>query len=422
MKRLLRSSFVRAALVLASGTTLAQLIPILLTPVLTRLYTPDAMGVFALYTSFVVVFLGALSLGYAYALVSADEEDVLGLVALSVYSIAVLTLPICGLALFLIRQDLLGFGQLSPYAVLGIAVSLVVTELFLVLRYTVLRGGHYRDLASATVNQSVARVTSQVAMGVANLDWWGLTFGDAIGRLFGMHKLWSRTPFSAGQILMGWSWDKLRPIAKKYREFALYSAPGSIIDSLSAQLVAPLLAAQFGLAVAGQYGIVLRLVILPVTLIGGSVADVFHHRLASAARSGSQSAERMFLTVSLGLMGAGLALALGIILVGDSVWGAVLGEQWSEAGRYAVAIAPRAAAVMVVSPISRTVLVFGGQKVKLVYNILSVAIVVAATALADSMAWSALETISAISWAQAGSSCVYFFVLWYITRRGLVTT
>ena len=422
MQRLLRSSFLRAAFVLASGTTLAQVIPFLLTPILTRLFTPDDMGVFSLYFSFVIVFLGALSLGFTYALVSADEEDVLGLLSLCIYSIALLTAPISGIALFLIHQDLLGFGDLSKWAVLSIALSLIVTELFTVLRYAVLREGKYRILANATVNQSIARIGSQVLMGFVNLGWWGLTFGDAVGRAVGVRKLWLCVPYSARDILSGSSWNRLKEIARKYRDFPYYSAPGAIVDSLSAQIVAPLLAVQFGLAVAGQYGIVLRLVILPVTLVGGSVADVFHNRLAEAARAKSGSAERLFLAVAAGLLVVGLILAGVLVLLNNGIWGAVLGEQWAEAGQYAVAIAPRAAAAMVTMPVSRTVLVFGGQKIKLAYNLFNIVTVISAMQLASQVDWNALETITAVSWAQAGASVVYFLLQWKITRRGSMET
>lgn len=418
MRRVLQSSFIRAALVLASGTTLAQLVPFILTPVLTRIYTPEDMGVFSLYTSFVVVFLGALSLGFSYALVSADSEDVTGLVALSIYSIAILTIPVSCLALFLIHQDLLGFGALSPFIILSIALSLVVTELFLVLRYVVLRDGHYRDIASATVNQSIARIGSQVLMGLGGLGWWGLTFGDAIGRVFGVRRLWSRAPFGARDVLLGWSWMRFQPLARKYSEFAKYSAPGAVIDSLSAQIVAPLLAAQFGLAVAGQYAIVLRLLVLPVTLIGGSVADVFHNRLAEVARTRPQLAEKLFLQLAAVLVGGGLLFIAAILLVGEGPWTTILGTQWAQVGLYAAAIAPRAAVLLIVSPLSRTVLVFGGQRSKLLYNVFSLLVVIGTMVAARNLEWGALYTIAMISWVRVGAGLVYFLVLWNITRQG----
>lgn len=418
ISRLFRSSFARAVGVLASGTALAQIIPIALTPLLTRVFSQDDLGVFSLYTSFVVVFLGALSLGFSYALVSADPEDVTGLVALSIYSVGFGAIPVSCLALLLIQFDWLGFGALSPFVVLSITISIVVTEIFFILKYVALRHGSYRDIASATVNQSIARIGTQLLMGIAGLSWWGLTFGDAVGRSFGIRRLLKRVPFTARDVLFGWNWRAMKPLIVKYQDFAKYSAPGAVFDSLGSHIVAPLLAAQFGLAVAGQYGVVFRLIVLPITLVGGSIADVFHQRLAEAARNSPQNAQRLFLLVSAVLLGTGLGIVGVVYILGDPIWTFVLGEQWSQAGQYALAIAPRAAILMLVSPISRTVLVFGGQRSKLVYNVFSLIIVLVTMMFARYLNWGAIYTVAMLSWARVGTGIVYFFILWGITRRG----
>ena len=46
-----KSDFLKYTLVLVSGTVLAQLIPILLQPILRRIYTPEQFGLFAVYSS-----------------------------------------------------------------------------------------------------------------------------------------------------------------------------------------------------------------------------------------------------------------------------------------------------------------------------------------------------------------------------------
>jgi len=50
-----RSEFSKNVLTLMTGTTIAQAIPIAITPILTRLYTPEDFGVFALFI--VIIFI-----------------------------------------------------------------------------------------------------------------------------------------------------------------------------------------------------------------------------------------------------------------------------------------------------------------------------------------------------------------------------
>ncbi len=44
-----KSEFTKNVLTLMTGTTIAQAIPIAISPILTRLYTPEDFGVFVLY-------------------------------------------------------------------------------------------------------------------------------------------------------------------------------------------------------------------------------------------------------------------------------------------------------------------------------------------------------------------------------------
>ena len=46
-----KSDFSRNVLTLMTGTSIAQAIPIAISPILTRIYTPDDFGIFALYMS-----------------------------------------------------------------------------------------------------------------------------------------------------------------------------------------------------------------------------------------------------------------------------------------------------------------------------------------------------------------------------------
>ena len=52
LKRLnMKSDFVRHVVTLMTGTAVAQAIPIAMSPILTRIYTPEDFGLFALYMS-----------------------------------------------------------------------------------------------------------------------------------------------------------------------------------------------------------------------------------------------------------------------------------------------------------------------------------------------------------------------------------
>ncbi|MGD8894316.1 MAG: oligosaccharide flippase family protein, partial [Desulfobacterales bacterium] len=68
-EHLMQSRFLKSVAILASGTALAQAIPILASPVLTRLYTPENFGVLALFMAIVSSISPAVCGKYEVAMV-----------------------------------------------------------------------------------------------------------------------------------------------------------------------------------------------------------------------------------------------------------------------------------------------------------------------------------------------------------------
>ena len=64
-----KSEFSRNVLTLMTGTTIAQAIPIAISPILTRIYTPEDFGVFALFIGVVGVISVIATLTYEQAII-----------------------------------------------------------------------------------------------------------------------------------------------------------------------------------------------------------------------------------------------------------------------------------------------------------------------------------------------------------------
>ena len=79
-----RSEFSRNVLTLLTGTTIAQAIPIAVTPILTRLYTPEEFGLLALFIAITAI-LGSISNGrYELAIMLPhSDEDAINIAALA---------------------------------------------------------------------------------------------------------------------------------------------------------------------------------------------------------------------------------------------------------------------------------------------------------------------------------------------------
>ena len=70
-----QTDFLRNVLTLLSGTVLAQAIPIILSPVLSRIYTPEEFGIFAIFSSFAAAFAAIATFRYELAIMLPEKES-----------------------------------------------------------------------------------------------------------------------------------------------------------------------------------------------------------------------------------------------------------------------------------------------------------------------------------------------------------
>lgn len=74
LKNYFKSEFNKNVTTLFTGTVIAQAIPIAISPILSRLYSPDEFGVWALYVS-LVMFFSVFSTGrYQFAIMLPKEK------------------------------------------------------------------------------------------------------------------------------------------------------------------------------------------------------------------------------------------------------------------------------------------------------------------------------------------------------------
>jgi len=411
--------FLRSIVVIAGGSVIAQAIPVALTPVLTRLYSPSDMGMLALYLAFIGFASSGTTLGYSTAIVSArSDEEASDLTVVSTLAIVPCTLIATLVLWAMISRSWLGYGDLPKVTAIAMGVSLLLTGLFFTLRFWSLREGHYRIISRATIAQSIGRIVAQVLLGLAHLNWVGLISGEILGRGLGLNQMWKSTWSNVSALSLPLNRPRLRRTALEYWKFPLLSTPSAMLNNLALALPVPLISKYFGLQAAGQYAIATRVLLLPLVLVGSSVGDVFHNRIATLSREDPKKAFRFFLGVSAGLFAVGILPMVIVSLFGETLWTAVLGDQWRTAGKIAAALTPWALMQLVVSPVSRVVFIYQGQGIKFIYDVLGLISIVGGFWFGFNQGWSLVNTCALLGWSQACVYGVYFLLLVRTVRTG----
>ncbi|HCH50150.1 MAG TPA: hypothetical protein DEV59_05615 [Proteus sp.] len=85
IKSIIKRKFVRNVIVVASGTAGAQIITMLFSPIITRLYGPESFGVLGSFTAALAVLTPIAALTYPVAMVLPKSDDeAKGLAAISI--------------------------------------------------------------------------------------------------------------------------------------------------------------------------------------------------------------------------------------------------------------------------------------------------------------------------------------------------
>lgn len=413
MKRLGSSSFIRGIAVLASGTVLAQAIPIAFTPVISRLFTPDDFGILGLFTSFIAMAVAVVALSFPLAIVSAESRRVSAQLAVISFAVVIPMATILAGILAIFRHGgILGFGELPPVSIPIVWLTSAFIGVFVTLRYWHVRESQFSPIAKATVGQSIGRVVTQIATGILSLGGVGLLVSEVVGRGTGVMRLGRMAVKEIPVDARDTPRSEYLAVIREFRKFPLLSTPSTLINSLSQALPVPLLAAAYSLTISGQFSMAYRVLALPIAVVGAAVADVFHGHLAKLARQNMARARRLFLQVAAALLLLGALPSIIIVLWGPEIFSFVLGDQWSAAGVIASGIMPWLLASFVVSPLSRVVLVFQGQGKKLIYDILAIIGVVACIQVGSSYDFSIERTATLLGISQSVVYVIYFILLW----------
>jgi O-antigen/teichoic acid export membrane protein len=348
--------FAGDALKLMSGTTAAQAIGILATPVLTRLYAPEAFGLVAVFGA-VASLLGVIAcLRYELAIpLPADDTDAAALLAAAIaFALIVATataLLLAGFGDSLLT--LLNAPELIPLRGL-LPLFVALTGIALACNYWNTRRRFFGRISLATLAGSAGMTAGKLGFGLTGRVTGGsLVLATVFGQLLTTLLLAGQTARSAAAPLRagGLSLHRITAQIVRYRKFPLIDAGGALLNNASWQIPPLLFAAYFSPVVVGFYALAFRFIQLPMSLIGTALGQVFYPRIA-AARSKGEPLGPLVLSFGQRLVALGLLPAALFGACGPDLFTIAFGARWTEAGGYAQLLSPWVFFWFVASPLS----------------------------------------------------------------------
>lgn len=347
-KLLPSNSFARGVSVLVSGTVVAQALMVLVSPILTRIYTPDDFGLLAVYASVLSLFTVVASLRYQLAIPLPERESEAAHIALLSVLLVVLTSFSSGFLIWLggdFLAQAINTPSMGDYLWL-IPIGVFVIGCYEVFYYWAVRTKSFGTIASTKVSQSLATIIVQLA--AFKIGALALIVGQTAGQAMGVWRL-AQNGLN-NKYFAQWGWEDLKKVAVRYKSFPLFSTWGGFLNAASMQLPPLLFAILFSPGAAGFYALAHRVLAMPMSLVGSAVGNVFLANAADAHREGNLA--NLFQSVYAKLVAFIMPVMMVLLVDAPHLFTLVFGENWGQAGELARWMAPWLAIVFVASPLS----------------------------------------------------------------------
>lgn len=364
------TTFGADVLKIAGGTIFAQLLTVIASPILARIYGPDAFGMLALFTSIVTTIAVVACLRYELSIMLPKSDrnaaNLFGVSLTSAIVIGILTLPLMWMFHDLLLQRLKA-PELGPYLWL-VAPAVFVNGTFVALNYWNSRTRQYGRLSIARIISSLASAGIQLGAGLAGYAYGGSLIaasivGSGVSALVLGAQIWRDDGLMLKRCIDP---RDMATEAARYKKFPLLDSWSSLLNAISWQLPTFLLSAFFSSTVVGYYALGMNVLQLPMSLIGSAIAQVFFQRASEAKFDGTlgRIVEDTFRRLSM----IGVFPILLLASIGRDLFIVIFGPTWAEAGTFVQILALWIFFVFITSPICAIFSVLERQGTFLVFN------------------------------------------------------
>lgn len=366
----MKNDFNRNVLTLMTGTTIAQAIPIAISPILTRLYSPEDFGILAIFVAITAILGSIANARYELAIVLPEkDEDAINLTALAIVIATSFTAFLCVVILFF-KNQIIGLLNidLHPFFLFLIPLVVLVMGIYNALNYYNTRMKMYKNIASVSIYRSLTLSISQILFGILKLGGVGLVVGQIISNFTAIAKL-GKPIWKDKKIVSTINKVEMKKVAKEYVRFPKYSIGGVFVNTFSLNINNFAVPVLFNSATLGFYSLVNRLLGTPTALIGSSISQVYFQK-ASTEKNEFGNCEEVFKATLKKLIVIAIPLFIALYIVIDNLIVIIFGAEWAMLETISKILMPLFFIRFISSTLSITLTVFKREKEFLIINLL----------------------------------------------------
>ncbi len=336
------------------GTFIAQLIPILLQPLLKRLFTVEEFGVFDLYFRSVGLLAIIFSLRYEKAIILCKNRSDSATIYTGIIILGFAFFLLTELVLFILNSfgiELLNMPEEYSLIVYLIPLSALFFSINMASQFMFIRQKRFWASSTQKIYRRSTEGLVQAGSGLSGF-FWGLPLGEAIGNFsaatIGMFRLNREVRKNLPSDLF----SRIKKVAVSYSDFPKYALGSNLLNTFVLSALTFQIFAKFTIEEVGYAELTQRMLTVPSALIGISMGQIILQRF-SAAFNEKSSVIKMFKTLL--VFGTALAIPFFSIIYfwGPEIFGWVFGKEWIVSGIYAKSLIVSTSVFFVISPLGQ---------------------------------------------------------------------
>ncbi|ADI39157.1 lipopolysaccharide biosynthesis protein [Waddlia chondrophila] len=361
-----RIGFIQSVYTLMSGTVLAQIITLGISPILARFYSPEDFGYFALFFS-ISSLLGMISTGrYEFSLLLPKKiEDAFHLLLVCL-GMTFLSSFLTFLSIYFFIQPFFPTIHNSFFSTFWGWIPLMVFQIGLSQTFTFWfnRTHNLHLISKGKIIQSLTSATLNLLLFFYCYQWLGgkILILSGLVSFFALNTYYIFHFFRKNHgIWKNFNHKNLLIQSKKYIDFPKYNLFHSLFDNFQIFGINFLFSLFYGPAVLGYYTLTHRVLKYPLSLLSTSLSQVFMEKFSSKTKLDIEKPELLKSIWKL-LFLCGILPFLVLIFFGQEIFATIFGEQWRNAGLFSQILSLWYFLNFIYSPTSPLPLIIGKQK------------------------------------------------------------
>lgn len=355
---------------LSLATAIAQIFPMISLPILSRIYTPEEFGLYALYYAVTTICVSVVTLSMQNSvLIEAKNEDAFTAVASVLYTSLMLSLFLA-VVIYVYSNIYLftGYQEFINSYIFYVPFTVSLAALHSGLYYWLLRNELFKVLAFNKLVLALSTMTIQIIIGVLNIGVLGLIIANILG--FTISILLS---IRHGNVLSMVKYCDLHHVIRlitRNKDLAIFTTLAGFVNNMSSYLPDLLIGRLYGTHVLGLYSVGNRLISSPLSFVISTIQDLFRKDITEANNAIDGGTSIVFRIYLKRLLLLSIIIIIPTLVVFPILLEIALGSIWRDAGVMIQSMAILVVTRFIASPLSYIWIISGKQKYDLIWQVL----------------------------------------------------